>query len=164
MLPEIRRGLMPPNLERKYQQGLGMMLDHIMAISPDMIFYPGDSASRMADELELTARVQGLTLPPSVKVSHDVNRSLYCNHPLERVDMLKTLVSPDQEILLAEDTARFGDKLIHYDNLFRIAGFTDMQYVVLTVGRWFTNDEGLSLTILLEDQALYDYLMKRRMD
>lgn len=161
MSPEIKRGLIPPNLERKYQQGLSMMLNHFMAISPDVVFYPGDSASRMAVELELTARVLGLTLPPSVKVPHAVNRSLYCYHPLERVDMLKTLVSPNQEVLLAEDTARFGDKLIYYDNLFRIAGFAGIQYVVLTVGDGFMNGNGLPLTILFNDQVLYDYLKSR---
>ena len=83
MLPEIKRGLTLLDLERRYQNGLGMLLEYIMGMSPDVVFYPGDSASRMANDLELNARSRGLTLPPSVKVPHDVSRSLYCNHPLE---------------------------------------------------------------------------------
>lgn len=64
-------------LYQRYKHGLGNMLDIIIDVSPDVVFYPGDSAVKMAGDLESLASSLGLQLPSGIKVRHDLNRYLY---------------------------------------------------------------------------------------
>ncbi len=147
-------------LYQRYKHGLGNMLDIIIDVSPDVVFYPGDSAVKMAGDLESLASSLGLQLPSGIKVRHDLNRYLYVQNPHDTVGRLLTLVKPHQRVLFTDDTAEFGDKLSYYNQLFQFAGFVDFKMIILVAGNKYKyrGRTDVPFQVLLYDQDLFDYL------
>lgn len=155
----LERAVPKQELERRYQTGLTSMLNHIRISSADVVFYPGDSASRMAGELEEIALKGGVALPLGVRVSHEMNRKLYTDGPLESIDLLARLVRPEQRILLADDCTEFGDKLQYYDQLFTWADYRDVTFVAMVAVRKYKfKQSGSPYQVLFHDEELFKYV------
>lgn len=159
MINRLEKARPLQDLEIRYQTGLVAMVDHIRACSPDVIFYPGDSACRMAGELEETASRLGIALSRGVRVNHGLNWRFYDANPREIVDYLKRLVNPTERILFADDYAEFGEKIQRYDQLFNWAGYQNVSYAVLVASRRYKfKHSGFPYNILFHDEELFEFV------
>lgn len=159
MINRLEKAIPSYELEERYQTGLVAMVDHIRVCSPDVVFYPGDSACRMAGELEETAARLGVVLPLGLKASHNLNKGLYLLNPLDVEDYLNRLFQPTQRILLADDCLEFGNKLQRYDQLFSWAKYLDVSYAVLVASkRYKFNHSGSPFHVLFHDEELFRHV------